>query len=116
MDHLNDLSKELFLITARDEIMPIKKTGTIAWTNKHFPYISDDRIFFANHMTEQEITKSSFMKAHDITLLIDDNMKNVLDAVENGISCILIERPWNRHDAYEHPLLFRVSSWQDIIS
>lgn len=97
-------------------MVPEKRRGTIAWSEKYFPYIPEDHVFFANHMTQMEVTKSSFMKVHDITLLIDDNIKNAYDAVENGIACILVEKPWNRHDTYKHPLLQRVKSWKDIIS
>lgn len=46
--------------------------------------------------------------------MIDDAMENAHELTMNGISCILLEKPWNRHVEFEHPLLYRVKNWNEI--
>lgn len=47
--------------------------------------------------------------------MIDDSIENVYDLVEHGIHCLLLEKPWNRDIAFEHPLLTRVKDWEEIM-
>lgn len=47
--------------------------------------------------------------------MIDDSFENARDLVENGISCILLEKPWNRKESFNHPLLYRAKDWAEII-
>lgn len=47
--------------------------------------------------------------------MIDDAMENAHELTNNGISCILLERPWNRDANLDHPLLHRVKNWKEII-
>ena len=48
-------------------------------------------------------------------MIIDDGLHNALDAVEHGIECILIDKPWNRSLEATHPLIYRVQDWKEII-
>lgn len=50
-----------------------------------------------------------------ITLMIDDALHNAEDLVNNQITCILLEKPWNRHSDFSHPLLYRAKNWEEII-
>ena len=47
--------------------------------------------------------------------MIDDGLHNALDLAENHIECILLDKPWNRRDESNHPLIHRVQTWQEII-
>jgi uncharacterized HAD superfamily protein len=47
--------------------------------------------------------------------MIDDGLHNALDLAEHGIVCILLDKPWNRKDEADHPLIYRVQDWQEII-
>lgn len=116
MQKIAAIAQKIYIITARDENSPIKKQGTIEWMQQHFPMISSENILFSNHLTGAEVTKSSLCKMHGITLLVDDNIHNAMDVVGQGISCILLEKPWNKNDTFEHPLLYRAKNWHEIIS
>lgn len=105
--------KILFCITARNEIH--HQEETLAWTKIHFPNIQEDHIFFANHSTKDHTPKSLLCQKINITLMIDDAIHNAEDLVNNGIVCILIEKPWNRNSDFSHPLLYRVKDWWEII-
>ena len=105
--------KTFSLITARNDID--HSDDTKKWIWKFFPNIFDDRIFFANHSRERHVSKSSICQTHGITLMIDDGLHNALDLVEHGIVCILLDKPWNRQDTADHPLIHRARDWQEII-
>ena len=47
--------------------------------------------------------------------MIDDHIENARDLCREGISMILLEKPWNRNEDFEHPLLYRAKNWQEII-
>lgn len=47
--------------------------------------------------------------------MIDDAMENAHELCKNGIACILLEKPWNRDVDFEHPLLYRVKNWEEIL-
>lgn len=48
--------------------------------------------------------------------MIEDNLSVARDLTQNNIACIVLEKPWNRDIEYEHPLLYRVKDWQEIIN
>lgn len=116
VDALLQAKKQIYVITARDGADSMKYTGTLLWMKTHFPGIAKEDIFFANHLTSEEILKSTICLKQNITLMIDDNMRNAIDLVEHGIVCLLMERPWNRHKSFSHPLLYRVRDWNEILS
>ena len=110
---LMQAGKILSIVTARNDTD--HRDDTQKWVSKHFPDIFDDRIFFANHLRDGHASKSSFCHQHHITLMIDDGLHNAIDLAENGIACILLDRPWNRNDEVNHQLIYRVKNWQEII-
>ena len=113
VERLITLEKRLTLITARSDQKEWKVKRTKAWVEKHFPEVEE--IYFVNHFSEKQLPKSHVCHEKHISLMIDDHMGNAIDLTENGIVCILLEKPWNRHETFDHPLLYRVRDWQEII-
>ena len=50
-----------------------------------------------------------------MTLLIDDHIGNAQDLAQAGLTTIILDRPWNRHIEFQHPFVYRVKDWQEII-
>lgn len=107
--------KRLFIVTARAPDTK-RKENTYRWLREYFPHFPKSHIYFTNGDAVDSIPKSEICRDLGITLLIDDNMENAMDAVTQGITCILLEKPWNREKKYVHPLLYRVKNWEEIIS
>ena len=106
-------NKDISIITARNE--HDHKSDTIRWLNLYFPEIHHSMIHFANHSAWDAKTKSEICKRMNVTMMIDDALHNAEDLVNNGICCILLEKPWNRNSDFTHPNLHRVTNWQEII-
>jgi hypothetical protein len=45
--------------------------------------------------------------------LFEDNGKTAMVYANNGVPVVLFNNPWNI--AYEHPLIFRVGSWEQAL-
>lgn len=69
-----------------------------------------------NHFSESAKPKSEICKQFGVTLMIDDAIENAHDLCQSGIDCILLEKPWNRDSSFEHPLLYRVKGWGEILT
>ncbi len=83
----------LVLVTARnDEFRP----QTASWLQQHFPGLFRDVVFAGNHYDNRGFrAKGDICKELGADLLIDDHPKNILSAVEAGISGILFgEKAW----------------------
>lgn len=106
-------SRELFIITARVDTTKWRK-NTEYWLKQYFPSIPQDRLYFTNSESMQRRPKSSVCKELWITCLIDDDIMNAIDVTNQEITCIMIEKPWNRNKSYTHPLLYRVQDWSEI--
>ncbi len=107
-------SKYLHVITARNE--HDHRRDTENWLNLYFPEIHPSNIHFANHLARDNRAKSTICKNIGVTLMIDDGLHNALDLAENDIECILLDKPWNRAEQANHPLIHRVEHWQEIIN
>lgn len=103
------------IITARNGNDPLKRRITVEWLNCHFPEIQEDDIHFVNHYSDQSLPKSVVCKNLGITLLIDDHIENARDMTAAWFSIILLDKPWNRRVQLQHPNLYRVRDWQEII-
>lgn len=115
IDMLLKQQKELWIITARRSDTK-RKENTYRWLETYFPRFQPSHVYFTDGDTMAAIPKSQICRDLGITLLIDDNMENAIDAVTHGITCILPEKPWNREKKYVHPLLYRVKNWKEILS
>ncbi len=109
------LKKNLSIITARSDQEEWKVIRTKNWISTYFPEIGKENIFFVNHFSHTALPKSVVCKNLGINLMIDDHIGNAQDLAENNIATILLEKPWNRHHRFEHPLIYRVKDWQEII-
>lgn len=106
--------KTISIVTARNE--HDHKIDAESWLGNHFPEIDKENIHFANHLSGESTPKSQICKKYGITLMIDDAFHNAVDLIENDITCILLEKPWNRNCLLTHPLLHRAKDWNEIIS
>jgi uncharacterized HAD superfamily protein len=98
----------LFLVTSRPENV---RADTHLMIDRHFPN-HGIQIIFVNSFNGKKISKGEFCKQEGISLMIDDDYKNALSCVENNVSVLLLDKPWNK--GIEHKLITRVYSWQEI--
>ena len=112
---LYESGKTLSIITARSSHEPWKVERTLRWVRWYFAYIEDADIHFVNHFTDEMKPKSEVCHEIWVSIMIDDSMENAHELCLSGIACILMEKPWNRDIIFDHPLLYRVHSWQEII-
>lgn len=101
------------LVTARNWSDPQKRKHTEMLVCSYFPELFHE-IHYSNHYEWESRRKSEICKELWITLLIDDAFENALDMIENGLSVILMEKPWNREIQFEHKNLLRVKNWEEI--
>jgi 5'(3')-deoxyribonucleotidase len=112
---LREKQFSLSIVTARSNQESWKVERTHGWVQKHFPFISSEDIHFVNHYATESQPKSVICTNLGISLMIDDSIENAIDLCEHNISCILLDKPWNRHIRFEHPLFYRAEGWNDII-
>lgn len=113
-DVLKVLKKQhtLFVITSRPDFIT-KITGN--WINHYFPH-TIEKILHSNQFSiesEKMIKKSQLCKQHNISVLIEDAPEYAKDAAENGISVILLDKPWNR-TVKNSPFIRRALQWNSI--
>ena len=106
--------KNISVITARSDDITWKKPRTLDWIWTHFPEIQN--VYFVNHFSKDARPKSEVCKNQNISLMIDDHIENARDLCSQGISMILLEKPWNRNEDFEHPLLYKAKDWKEIIT
>lgn len=112
---LRSAGKRYSIITARNGNDQIKKRRTLDWVGYYFGEIPESDIHFVNHYSTEALPKSAVCKTLGIDLMIDDHIENARDLATNNIVTILLEKPWNRHDTFDHPLIYRVKDWEEII-
>ena len=47
--------------------------------------------------------------------MIDDNIDYALSITSESIPCALLRAPWNKFRTEDHPLLHRISSWEEAL-
>ena len=60
------------------------------------------------------LKKSDVAIREEAVLAVEDQMRHVRDFNANGISCLLLDNPWNRDDELPSNTI-RVYSWDDIL-
>lgn len=107
-----ELSKnhELFFITGRN---PLYAAHTTNWIETHFPNLSG-RIHYAfnPYRGDGGKTKMEICKELEVDFLIEDAEGYAMECVNNDITVLLLDHPWNRHIA--HPKIIRVKNWKEI--
>jgi len=101
---------ELYIITARQLHV---QSQTESWVEQHFPGMFSG-VFLANHYSTygESRKKSDFCKEHKLDYLVDDNIQHINDCVEEGISTLLFDKPWNQ-DGVPNSVP-RVKTWRAI--
>ena len=46
--------------------------------------------------------------------MVDDNLDYALELAENGVTAIVLEKPWNKDRTETHPNIIRVKDWSEI--
>lgn len=103
---------KLYVITSRPFFL---KKKTHLWIEKHYPRCFQ-KVLHTNQFSpkgELSISKTSMCKENHISILIDDAPDYVLDAAQNGLRVILLEKPWNKK-LRQHPQISVAHCWNDI--
>ena len=91
---LKSKADKIYVITARPELL---KEQTYSWLNRYFPGLIDDVIFTNKHLDIKIWDKEDVLKKLEISLFVDDNLKNVLWAQKAWVKYIFLQsRPWNQ--------------------
>jgi 5'(3')-deoxyribonucleotidase len=115
---IKKLSKkyELYIITARTKDV---KKHTRKWVKHHFPNIFK-KIIFSEYVVEGNFvkTKGVLCKENNISLLIDDNKENILDAHKEKIKTIVFDYkgkyPWS--NIKNHSSIPVAKSWSEVLN
>ena len=95
MNMLHNDDYQIYLVTSREVAL-----DTITWLDKNkIPY---QDLFLTRD-------KTSILKTLDVDVFVDDCIDNLVDAQQNGIQCILFDRPWNK----DHIGIPRVDNWRE---
>lgn len=103
LNKLHEEGNELWFVTARNE------------REYHDPYKFTEDFLIRNNVPFDKIVTSSkgkgqLCKENNISLLIDDSIRNCNNALENGVECLLFDNVFNKHeDRFK-----RVDNWQEI--
>lgn len=103
LNKLHDEGYEIWVLTARNE------------REYHDPYkFTEDFLIRNNIPFDRIITstkgKGEICKENDICLLIDDSVRNCINAYENGVRCLLFDNVFNKKEnRFE-----RVYDWKEV--
>lgn len=112
LERLRQDGWKIIIVTARRiEI----KEFTVHRLNQHFLWLWDE-ILFANHFSENEISKSELCKQHGIHNMVEDNLDYAIDLANAGIKTYLLDKPWNqKYVKNVYPNINKVSWREEII-
>ena len=105
IDKLHDDGHIICIITGRDNG---EYTEPYNMTKK---WLEDNNIYYDNLILTDAYDKSAKTKQcleHNIDIMIDDSVSICSDCVENGITTILMDTPYNRYSNIQ-----RVKSWKE---
>jgi uncharacterized HAD superfamily protein len=117
-DALKDLKERFKLIIVTSRRTSINQL-TRDWIQKYYPDIFDDIVFsgfFDSAKSGIHLTKGELVKNTGAEYLIDDQLKHVSSAAENGIKALLFgDYIWNKSDTLPANVT-RVKNWQEVVS
>lgn len=108
IDRLREEGNIIYIITSRNNgeySDPLKLTTE--WLDQN--EISYDHLILTPHCSEDVHYKAKFCLENGIKLMIDDSIEICIDCLENGISALLMDTPYNRNSNLQ-----RVTSWKEI--
>lgn len=92
---MKDIGLTLHVVTARDKQF---EDQAIWLLQKHFPF-TFSQIHFLNNTGKNVLgTKGEVCVRHGISHLIEDSTANAVDAMNHGVTAILLTTPWNKND------------------
>lgn len=101
---------ELIIISARETSILEKSKK---WLNKYFPDKFSKVIHLGNYSKKQKVNKYEKAKELEVDVFIEDNLEQANQLAENGISVLLLDKPWNR-EPYDSNLIRRMISWKEV--
>lgn len=114
-ESLRKLSKnyEIVVMTARDEAVSER---TLDWINRHFPGLFRDVHFVGNKFDSKVWRpKAEVCVELEISWLIDDNLKTILQTHEAGVGSILFgDYAWNQMKGLPKGIT-RAKDWQEVL-
>ena len=105
IDKLHDDGHIICIITGRDNG---EYTEPYNMTKK---WLEDNNIYYDNLILTDAYDKSAKTKQcleHNIDIMIDDSVRICSDCIENGITTILMDTPYNKYSNIQ-----RVKSWEE---
>lgn len=91
---LKEIADKIYVVTARPEIL---KDYTLSWFEKYFENLIDDVVFMNKTLDVKVWNKWDKLKELWIDLFVDDNLENVIWAVDAWIEKVfLVDKPWNQ--------------------
>lgn len=109
---INLAAFDLYVVTARP---PFVKEATSSWVKTHFGDSFKELYFTGAFKNDSAKTKGQIAKELNMTYFIDDAPHNALDVASRGVQVFLLDAPWNRTVDITHPLVTRVSNWNEIM-
>lgn len=108
---------DLVVVTSRQHVI---QKPTLQWLELHYPGIFEE-VHFGNHWALEGISKSKSEICRELgaKVLIDDNPIYAVECANAGISVLLYDwhltYPWSKTaDGPSHPLIRRVTDWNDV--
>lgn len=114
IQRLKDISQgTVHVITGRSESSRII---TERWLANHFPGEIESHHFTNAFPINGEVTKSKggICRELGITLMVDDSLEFAETCIENGVTVIIFDAPWNKN-ADLPPNTYRAFSWHDVV-
>ena len=105
IDKLHDDGHIIYIITGRDNG---EYTEPYNMTKK---WLEDNNIYYDNLILTDAYDKHAKTKQcleHNIDIMIDDSVRICSDCIENGITTILMDTPYNKYSNIQ-----RVKSWEE---
>jgi len=104
-------NNELLFITARPASISHK---TESFFKKYFPNLNFKIFHGLEYHNKKSLPKKEICLEKGVSLMVEDNRKTAMEISQSGITCFLLERPWNI-GGEEHENLVRVKSWEEIL-
>ncbi len=112
---INNLNKKnkLYIITSRQNEF---EDVTHQWIDKFFPKIFE-KIYLCNHynLKGRKMSKSGICQKENINLIIDDNLKYIVESRKIGVKTLLFGNyPWNQNTGKIDDIT-RVNNWKEVL-
>ncbi|MBD3260996.1 MAG: hypothetical protein GF334_04840 [Candidatus Altiarchaeales archaeon] len=103
---------KIYFITARDP-HPVIKEDSLDWVQRNTSHFDD--VFHTSK-------KAEFCKAAGVSVMMEDEVRQILPLLEEGINVVVMDQPWNQHLPEDpHGLegdkgrYIRVSNWREAL-